>query len=110
MDIGDVAVLTLLDLSPAFDTVDHANLLRRLKTSYGVGGSVLEWFTSYLNGRIQSVRCGMSTFDASAVLGSILFLLYTADLLRLVEGHNLQPHTQWRRQDFVSGGGTGLAS
>ena len=104
MDIGDVAVLTLLDLSPAFDTVDHANLLRRLKTSYGVGGSVLEWFTSYLNGRIQSVRCGMSTFDASAVLGSILFLLYTADLLRLVEGHNLQPHTQWRRQDFVSGG------
>ena len=66
LDTGDVAVLTLLDLSAAFDTVDHATLLRRLKTSYGIG--VLEWFTSYLSGRIQSVRCGKSASDASAVL------------------------------------------
>ena len=101
MDTGDVAVLTLLDLSAAFDTVDHATLLRRLKTSYGIGGSVLEWFTSYLSGRIHSVRCGKSASDASAVLcgvpqgsvlGPILFLLYTAELLRLVERHNLRPH------------------
>jgi len=100
LDTGDVAVLTLLDLSAAFDTVDHATLLRRLKTSYGIGGSVLEWFTSYLSSRIESVRCGMSTSDASAVLcgvpqgsvlGPILFLLYTADLQRLVECHNLRP-------------------
>jgi len=98
LDTGDVDVLTLLDLSAAFDTVDHASVLRRLKTSYD---SVLEWFTSYLSGRIQSVRCGMSTSDATAVLcgvlqgsvlGPILFLLYTADLLLLVERHNLQPH------------------
>jgi len=84
------------DLSAAFDTVDHATLLRRLKTSYGIGGSVLEWITSYLSGRIQSVRCGMSTSDASAVLcgvpqgsvlGPILFLLYTVDLLQLIKRH-----------------------
>jgi len=68
LDTGDVAVLTLLALSAAFDAVDHDTLLRRLKTSYGIGDSVLEWFTSYLSGRIQSVRCGMSTSDASAVL------------------------------------------
>ena len=77
LDTGDVAVLTLLDLSAAFDTVDHITLLQRLKTSYGIGGSVLEWFTSYLSGRIQSVRCGMSTSNASSVLcgvpqGSVL--------------------------------------
>ena len=103
LDTGDIAVLTLLDLSAAFDTVDHATLLRRLETSYGIGGTVLGWFASYLSGRIQTIRCGMSAFDASAVLcgvpqgsvlGPILFLLCTADLLRLVERHNMRPvHT-----------------
>ena len=42
IDNGDLALLTLLDLSAAFDTVDHDTLLRRLETSYGLGGSVLK--------------------------------------------------------------------
>jgi len=56
VDNGDLAVLTLLDLSGAFDTVDHGILLHRLKVSYGLGGSVHRWFTSYLRGRVQYVR------------------------------------------------------
>ena len=60
VDGGDLAVLALLDLSAAFDTVDHATLLHRLRISYGLGGRVFDWFASYLDGRTQCVRCGGS--------------------------------------------------
>ena len=53
VDGGDVAALDLLDLSAAFDTVDHAILCRRLQLSFGVTGPVLRWFESYLRGRSQ---------------------------------------------------------
>jgi len=85
----------------AFDTVDHAILLRRLDVSYGLGGSVHGWVTSYLRDRTQFVRCGSSISSPTrvlfgvpqgSVLGPILFLLYTADLIRLVESHSLCPH------------------
>ena len=55
LDSGDIAVLTLLDLSAAFDSVDHATLLQRLQVSYGLGGSVIVWFASYLDNRTQYV-------------------------------------------------------
>ena len=48
VDGGDLAVLALLELSAAFDTVDHETLLHRLKQSYGLGGRVHDWFRSYL--------------------------------------------------------------
>ena len=101
VDTGDLALLTLLDLSAAFDTVDHNTLLRRLSVSYGLGGGVHRWFRSYLNGRTQFVRCGSLRSAISAVLfgvpqgsvlGPILFILYTADLLRLIQDNELRPH------------------
>ena len=52
VDSGDVAALVLLDLSAAFDTVDHTILCRRLQVSY----RLLDWFRSYLHGRSQYVR------------------------------------------------------
>ena len=41
LDHGDLAVLTLLDLSAAFDTVDHTTLLRLLQTTFGITDTVL---------------------------------------------------------------------
>ena len=46
LDSGNLAVLTLLDLSAAFDSVDHETLLRRLQTSYGLDGTLINWFAS----------------------------------------------------------------
>ena len=52
VDGGDVAVLVLLDLSAAFDTVDHA-CGDALQSSFGVTEFVLRWFESYIRGRSQ---------------------------------------------------------
>ena len=86
VDDGNMAVLALLDLSAAFDIVDHDILLRRLQTSYGLEDAVI----GYLHGRMQNVHFSSSNSEPSvllfrvpqgSVLGPILFLLYTADLL-----------------------------
>jgi len=91
----------MLAMSAAFDSVDHATLLQRLNISYGFDGTVIHWFTSYLSGHAQRVCSAGSTNPLStlscgvpqgSVLGPILFLLYTADLMSIVKRHKLLPH------------------
>ena len=101
VDEGDVAALALFDLSAAFDTVDHSILLQRLQSSYGFNRHALQWFRSYLTGRTQAVRRGSQQSGTTSVvcgipqgsvLGPILFIMYTPDLVRLIEHHGLSPH------------------
>ena len=55
MDDGNAVFLTLLDLSAAFDTVDHRILLRRLRETVKIDGAALIWFESYFDKRSMSV-------------------------------------------------------
>ena len=54
MDKGKIVGTVMIDLSKAFDSIDHSLLLAKL-SAYGVCGAELMWFTNYLNGRRQRV-------------------------------------------------------
>ena len=96
MDKNRVSILLLLDLSAAFDTVDHEILLLRLETKFGIRSSALQWFKSYLQNRKQYVSVnGHSSVPRDlefgvpqgSVLGPVLFVLYTTPLSKLIKEH-----------------------
>ena len=100
LDKKKAVFLVLLDLSAAFDTVDHSILLRRLETC-GVTGGPLEWFKSYLENRKFVVRVGdikssTAQFDCGvpqgSVLGPILFSIYVAPLADIAKQHGISAH------------------
>ena len=81
IDQGQVALLALLDVSAAFDTVDHDILLERLSKSFGITGSAHHWIRSFPTSRTQTVHVGTSISTAApvrwgvskgSVLGSLL--------------------------------------
>ena len=98
IDVKKSAFLILLDLSSAFDTIDHSILLNRLENRFGVTGVVLRWFESYLSDRTQCVL--VDSYESNHVtltcgvpqgsrLGPVLFTLYTAPLEDILEKHGV---------------------
>ena len=101
IDDNACVILVLLDLSAAFDTVDHQILLTQLKCRYGVKGNALAWMCSYLSNRFQYVRvandcsskhklaCGV---PQGSVLGPILYSMYAAPIAGVIKRRGMGFH------------------
>ena len=90
---GTFAMRVFLDLTKAFNTVDHGILMSKL-SSVGVSTSVLEWFTSYLSNRKKRTSCENELSEAQpvtfgvlqgSILGPLLFLVYINKLPAVIE-------------------------
>ena len=97
MDKCEVTALTLLDLSAAFDTIDHATLTDRLSDWYGISGQAQICFFSYLQNRHLSVTLSDKVtlsygVPQGSVLGPVLFTLYTTPLSAIISSFDINHH------------------
>ena len=91
-----MTLLVLLDLSAAFDTTEHSILLDVLQQDFGVFGTALNWFNSFLSGGKQHRLVGNKTSDdfnlncgvpQGSCMGSILFTLYVSCIFNIIFQH-----------------------
>jgi len=105
IDQGRIGAHVLLDMSTAFDTVDHQLLLRILQHRFSIHDSALAWFTSCLSDQSQTVHvnnsisrivnlsCGMPQESQESSLGPKAFIAYTEDVDNVFSAHHLGHHS-----------------
>ena len=101
LDKTCTTILVMLDLSCAFDTVEHQLLMSRLEHSFGITDKALAWLQSYIGERYQKVAvrsaesvdsiltCGV---PQGSVLGPTLYCMYTKPIGDIVARHGMQYH------------------
>ena len=96
-------LLVQLDLSAAFDTIDHSTLLRRLECTFGLSDSAIRFIRSYISGRSQYVRVGQKLSPTvlcehgvpqGSVLGPLLYTLYVAPVASVIASFDVH-HMQY---------------
>jgi hypothetical protein len=101
LDKGSATVLIMLDLSAAFDTIDHQTLLKRFERVFGISGHALEWVSSYLCDRYQVVAIDSELskpvllqhgVPQGSVLGPKKYTMYTKPLGDLIQRYGLHYH------------------
>ena len=101
VDDGKMVGTMMIDLSAAFDMVDHPLLLEKLRL-FGLEEEVIQWFQSYLTGRSQSVfidgclsppldiECGV---PQGSILGPLMYIIFTNEIPDLVHNHPVSYQT-----------------
>jgi hypothetical protein len=101
LDGGKGIILVLLDLSAAFDTIDHNILVSRLQSRIGVESPALTWFSSYLEDRYQTVFLKGESSDRSllvygvpqgSVMGPVDFIVYLRPTYDIAQKHGISMH------------------
>ena len=98
IDEGYSTVLVALDISAAFDTIEHSLLLNRLRDGFGIDGLALSWIESYLHRRQHWVKVGSAQsppvlcdrgVPQGSVLGPLLFTAFISPIARVAARHNI---------------------
>ncbi len=101
IDNHKAVLLVMLDLSAAFDTIDHTIFIHRLKQDFRIIGKALNWFSSYLHERTNRVNMhGVSSathtmkygFPQGSILGPIGYSMYTHPIGKILRDNDISYH------------------